>query len=743
VNNALTKKTGDKVRWFFTDDILDEEGKDKFGHISFVETLEIILSEYTRSENVRPFSIGVFGTWGLGKSTIANFLEKRAEKAGWRTAKINLWKYSSESLRRKILVEIVRKIRGPDELTDLYNKLYKEEEEPVFGGFKNFFRNNKSLAWMLITSIIILFCLTVGVILIIGFCKLPFSVKLALGFTPIAWGGLSYLLGTFFEKITGYTKKVSTKEVTREEEFEELFINKLKHEGKILVFLDDLDRCPADRIIEVLEVVKTYFEIPCLEVVFVVMCDEDRIIKAICKSRLREEEKEDRPSNEQLKHKGLELARNYIDKVFTYQLTVPEFELIDLPSYALEIAEENNYGVYVELAKKGESGKREFRDIIAILITPKIDTPRKVKLILNAFSNAYLLAKDREVKRREETSTVCWIDKNHVTKNLKVLAMVTAIKFLYPRFYELLSKYPAALKNDKVRQALKEGTTINSDELQGEEGSLKEIKPDININKEDSKGVGRLLAYEKRVYGFDVAPFIYFSTERGAMELGTDEYEIIKDSGYEDDPKELKSLFGKIGDTQIGIYLRWYLDVLRKDVIEKRKNRRRSNLLTVLYNLPFGIPSRYLGRISDEFRELIISDYYSEEQSIQYRMSSLDELIRFSEVNEVGTRLIDEAVKILISKFRHTSEDRAALKLVLDRPGLLGKKAQSDVKDLIRNTFSMGFEYGYPVFTEIKDSGNLDFWVDGNLPKAVFGSALGYYLKPTEEQPENDKNGEE
>ena len=748
MNRVLEKESKGKVRWFFTDDVLTDEAEDKFGHTSFVETLKRILSECTP-----PFSIGVFGTWGLGKSTIAKFLENKIKNENWETVNINLWKYSSKSLRRIILIEIAKKVCDKKELDNLFKELYTEIEKPMAGSMKDIWQN-----YGLVVVIWLIVMISIIGILIYS----ALTGKFVAGIAAFPVTALGYALTKLTEKLIGFSKTVKKKETLHEEQFESLLIEKIRKAGKkVLVYLDDLDRCSGLRVIEVLEIVKTYFEIPRVEIVFIVMCDEDRIVEAIRKTRLLEEpisdtkptessEDEREPNHKGegeedtiLQDKDIELAKNYINKVFTFQLSVPEFKMINLPTYALELAKENKYGIYNELAKKGKDGEREFRDIIGILINARIDTPREVKLILNAFSNAYLLAKDRESEKAEPSNTRCWIEEDYVTKNLKVLAMVTAIKFSYPKFYRFLEKYPMALKNNDVSSSLKDGKRIYTEDLYGEDKELyTKIKPTMKFNEDEVTDIYNLLSIERSVYGYDLAPFIYFTTKPGAMELGSDKYEIIEKGSAAEDPNELISMFSKIEQVEIGKYLKWYLDVIKEDGIENIKNRRRYNLLSAVSEVAYEIPTDFARKLNAEFEELLISDYY-EKKYASYPISSVEKVIRFSEVNKVGTGLVDEAVRVLIRKFAYNIDDYTALKDVLDRPGLLGDQAQNDVRDQVQNIFDKSFESGSVVFYNIKDSGHLEDWVDEKLQAVIFETAVQNYLKPNEEAAENEKGGEQ
>jgi hypothetical protein len=85
---------------------------DAFNHEAFAET---ILKLLTR--NTPPLSIGLFGSWGIGKSTIINILRRKIRETRSDTLKdiyFNAWKYSGDSFRRQFLIEVARQVYGDD-----------------------------------------------------------------------------------------------------------------------------------------------------------------------------------------------------------------------------------------------------------------------------------------------------------------------------------------------------------------------------------------------------------------------------------------------------------------------------------------------------------------------------------------------------------------------------------------------------------------------------------------------------
>lgn len=130
--------------------------------------------------------------------------------------------------------------------------------------------------------------------------------------------------------------------------------------GKLLVvFVDDLDRCPADRIIEVCEAIKLYLDVPGL--VFVLACDQTVLRRAVRESA------------------GATEAVEYLEKIIQLNYRIPA------PSQSTAAALVGSY-----LTRSGTASFFD-DDMRSLVIERTGRNPRRIKRLINSFVLEYQL----------------------------------------------------------------------------------------------------------------------------------------------------------------------------------------------------------------------------------------------------------------------------------------------------------------------------------------------------------------
>src|SRR3989339_1528467 len=81
--------------------------EDAFDHEAFAQTIFRVFKD-----NEPPLTIGLFGGWGLGKTSIINLLEAKcaAEGGKHKFVMFNAWAYSGDSLRRQLLISLAKRL---------------------------------------------------------------------------------------------------------------------------------------------------------------------------------------------------------------------------------------------------------------------------------------------------------------------------------------------------------------------------------------------------------------------------------------------------------------------------------------------------------------------------------------------------------------------------------------------------------------------------------------------------------
>lgn len=110
----------------------NDDQTDEFGHDAIISTLESTLKKVPS-----PFTIGVIGEWGIGKSFVLNGLKKRLENSEnskeYKVFFFDAWKHSGEPVKRALLTELLKEgKRSETEIDKWMHRLYFSRQEPQY-----------------------------------------------------------------------------------------------------------------------------------------------------------------------------------------------------------------------------------------------------------------------------------------------------------------------------------------------------------------------------------------------------------------------------------------------------------------------------------------------------------------------------------------------------------------------------------------------------------------------------------
>ena len=201
--------------------------------LSIVKFLELQENQQLISENNL---IAIYGKWGSGKSSLMKTIENNLNKKKFETVWYDTWKYETDdNVPYSLLKYILRNNKW---------KNFKEKSEKFLDNAYDLFK---------------------------GFSK---GIEFNLGI-------ISFKPGEVLETIQNDQSKAPNLTVWEKyQEFEEVFSNITFNDKKIVVFLDDLDRCDSNNIISLISSIKQLLSIN-KNIIFIIGIDREAVSKAL------------------------------------------------------------------------------------------------------------------------------------------------------------------------------------------------------------------------------------------------------------------------------------------------------------------------------------------------------------------------------------------------------------------------------------------------------------------------------
>ena len=274
-----------------------------------------LIKEYVTNPNLLPLTIGVFGDWGSGKSSIMRMLEQKLRgDPKVLTIYFNSWLFegyedAKVSLLENILLELSKKENlsevGKKKLLELLSRV--DYMKLATDGVKRYGKN-----------IIDIFS-TGGVF-----------TALEAGYSMIKNDTIQEMQKEGFIDFDKYIKQEqnnTTKNTikTFRKDFEELI--KLTDYDSVVIFVDDLDRCMPERVIDTLEAIKLFLSVQ--NTAFVIGADE-RIIKHSISMHLQLHTFN---NNSEYLQNTQQIVTDYIEKLIQIPYRIPKLSASEIESY--------------------------------------------------------------------------------------------------------------------------------------------------------------------------------------------------------------------------------------------------------------------------------------------------------------------------------------------------------------------------------------------------------------------------
>ena len=375
--------------------------------LGFDPYVNILLEAINNFDAESPLTIGIHGSWGSGKTSLMRMLEKGFEYDNRvKTIWFNAWRYSKEDIIwRAFIMKLLYKL-------SVFQKLKEADWPKVFGELiKPFFSSNPNL----------------------GDIKEAFS----------------------------YGQRIDSMD-----EFEKGFkkiVQDVVKDGRLIIFIDDLDRCLPEKTIEILEVIKLFLDVP--RCVFVIGVEREVIERGI---EVRYKSRE----------QGIPISgKDYIEKIIQVPFTLPPIREADMMGFIESLGISEKEKGYAEIVAKGTGCN-----------------PRKVKMFLNTLRIRQAIAERTGEGIQPELS-----------------AKLFAIEYTFPEFYKDVVKYR---KQDFLCTLERLAKGEPDEELRKELEDSETLQG--YYKNEDLKS---LLREGLFFSGIDIEPYIYLSGTKAPEEV--------------------------------------------------------------------------------------------------------------------------------------------------------------------------------------------------------------------------------
>ena len=345
------------------------------------------------------YTIGLYGKWGSGKSTIIRTAKDILEKETNKNIKVvvyDAWKYSGDSFRRMFLLHLQEELKiNPSTDMKCFYTATTEEIEPKVE-LKT--RGIIVAVLILIIGIVITYWLassgkleaTIPAMAVVTLCTLFFNM----------FGGFFYEL-----KVTETKNKLFAPE-----QFEACFMQMmeivLKKKGwfrqmahvtekffdgnwkspnldKLVIVIDNLDRCDTDVVYSMLTDIKTFLGTEKYDVAFVVPVDHDALKKHLFAKR------EYNPID----------AEEFLRKFFNVVIRMKEHRHDDLLHYIHELNRDQELGFNP--------------DTLSMVAKEYAENPRRIVQMLNNLTVEQSQYDEEFARKHETLIAICMILKEH------------------------------------------------------------------------------------------------------------------------------------------------------------------------------------------------------------------------------------------------------------------------------------------------------------------------------------------
>lgn len=336
-----------------------------------------------------PLTIGIHGPWGGGKSTVLGLLESDLSDDTYIVVRTNPWEYDDQSdvkgtLIAQVLGELGERFKGDQGVTKRIADLVKR------------------ISWSRAT------------------------LALAKGALTMQWD-IEKLVDAFTPK----KKETAETMAGFRDAFADL-IDQLPKVDRVVVLVDDLDRCLPPAVMATMEAIKLFLSVE--KMVFVIAADKEMVRDAIAASLAEAP-------------RGERFAQRYLDKIVQLPVSLPRLAPYEAEAYIGLLltragCDENQFSELVDHCRRRRADRHvpllwgfeegQFRptdDLLSLagqltrgLSADRVTNPREIKRFLNEFGVRRTIAEQRKLTVRPAVIAKLLLLEDRLPKDFEVLA---------------------------------------------------------------------------------------------------------------------------------------------------------------------------------------------------------------------------------------------------------------------------------------------------------------------------------
>ena len=430
-----------------------------------------LLIDVINDDNVLPVTIGVFGDWGSGKSSILKIVEKELigdEEDGFKDGTLvlyfNGWVFEGyDDAKAALLESIIEKF---SKHKTIGNKV-KDKTAKLL----------KSVKWMRLLGLSFKKVIIPGAAAYLtgGASLLPFLINEFSHEKPEDLA--SKLTGDKAEEfLKDIIEKNDTEEVTMVRDFRDDFQDMIDKSEikKLVVIIDDLDRCAPDRLIENLEAIKLFLNVP--KTAFVIGADP-RIVRHAIEHRYKTDaiEHADDPDS-----RNKRIVSDYLEKLIQLPYYLPKLTDNEVETYLTLLfckkVMGNDFVKVLEAFKKNRETNRydvfglgDIQDLINE--EQKKELTQSISLIasLSSIITEGLKGNPRQIKRFLNTFTL----RNRLVKvaqlpdfKIEILAKLMVLEYSSTNLFKEIYNWQSNQKGEST-QIMELEKLANDDDVEG------------------------------------------------------------------------------------------------------------------------------------------------------------------------------------------------------------------------------------------------------------------------------------